>query len=179
MEALGGVGYLENEESQHINVARLFRDSNVLAIWEGTTNVLATDFIKTIKGRNGEQTLRALAAWAAQALSGPSSALGDEKSGLDRYLRNWESDIKKHSVDELMPRARELMERFGAIIMGILLIVDAERDGDEVSGEILRRYAETRGLVSVRSGMSFVEQSAWDYRIVFGEEGGNVSTPRL
>ena len=28
IEALGGVGYLENEESQIINIARLFRDTN-------------------------------------------------------------------------------------------------------------------------------------------------------
>ena len=28
MESLGGVGYLENEEMQQINVARLFRDAN-------------------------------------------------------------------------------------------------------------------------------------------------------
>lgn len=34
MEALGGVGYLEDE--QEYNIARLYRDCNVNAIWEGT-----------------------------------------------------------------------------------------------------------------------------------------------
>ena len=63
MEALGGVGYLENEESQHINVARLYRDVNVLSIWEGTTNVLGTDFVKTFNGRNSKPTLKALRSW--------------------------------------------------------------------------------------------------------------------
>ena len=28
MESLGGIGYLENEETQEVNIARLFRDAN-------------------------------------------------------------------------------------------------------------------------------------------------------
>jgi alkylation response protein AidB-like acyl-CoA dehydrogenase len=42
MEALGGVGYLEDE--QEYNIARLYRDCNVNAIWEGkyTTPQLST-----------------------------------------------------------------------------------------------------------------------------------------
>src|SRR5947207_16010165 len=35
MESLGGIGYLEDE--QEFNIARLFRDTNVMSIWEGTT----------------------------------------------------------------------------------------------------------------------------------------------
>lgn len=33
MEAIGGVGYLENEPE--LNIARLERDAQVLTIWEG------------------------------------------------------------------------------------------------------------------------------------------------
>lgn len=39
MESLGGVGYLENEDMQ-FNIARLYRDANVLSIWEGTTDMM-------------------------------------------------------------------------------------------------------------------------------------------
>lgn len=38
MESMGGVGYLENDDMQ-FNIARLYRDANVLPIWEGTTDV--------------------------------------------------------------------------------------------------------------------------------------------
>lgn len=41
MESLGGVGYLENDDMQY-NIARLYRDANVLPIWEGTTEVSQT-----------------------------------------------------------------------------------------------------------------------------------------
>lgn len=40
MESMGGVGYLENDDMQ-FNIARLYRDANVLPIWEGTTDVSA------------------------------------------------------------------------------------------------------------------------------------------
>ncbi|KAL1625947.1 hypothetical protein SLS56_007094 [Neofusicoccum ribis] len=56
MEALGGVGYLENEDPE-LNVARLFRDANVLSIWEGTTNVMADDLVRVVKGNEGEKAL--------------------------------------------------------------------------------------------------------------------------
>ena len=39
MECMGGVGYLENEDMQY-NIARLYRDANVLPIWEGTTDMV-------------------------------------------------------------------------------------------------------------------------------------------
>lgn len=38
MESMGGVGYLENDDMQ-FNIARLYRDANVMPIWEGTTDV--------------------------------------------------------------------------------------------------------------------------------------------
>ncbi|MCJ1245497.1 hypothetical protein MMC30_002701 [Trapelia coarctata] len=42
MEALGGVGYLENEGVE-LNVARLLRDACVLSIWEGGAEVEGGD----------------------------------------------------------------------------------------------------------------------------------------
>ncbi|GME65251.1 hypothetical protein ASPZODRAFT_14469 [Neofusicoccum parvum] len=66
MEALGGVGYLENEDPE-LNVARLFRDANVLSIWEGTTNVMADDLVRVVKGKEGE---KALGSYAGRAVTG-------------------------------------------------------------------------------------------------------------
>jgi len=63
LESLGGIGYLENEESPEFNIARLYRDVNVCSIWEGTTDVLGTDFVKVVKGRHGTDTLLAMDRW--------------------------------------------------------------------------------------------------------------------
>lgn len=48
MESLGGLGYLESED-QEMNIARLFRDANVLPIWEGTTEVIGSDIVRVLK----------------------------------------------------------------------------------------------------------------------------------
>src|SRR5205809_647327 len=45
LESFGGVGYLEDSK-----LPRLFRDAQVLPIWEGTTNVLSHDVLRVIQG---------------------------------------------------------------------------------------------------------------------------------
>jgi len=47
LEAFGGQGYMEDT-----GIARLLRDAQVLPIWEGTTNVLALDLLRTL-GKDG------------------------------------------------------------------------------------------------------------------------------
>ena len=67
MESLGGIGYLENEDPV-LNVARLYRDCNVLSIWEGTTNVMADDVIRVVKGRDGLEVLKSFDAWVKDTM---------------------------------------------------------------------------------------------------------------
>jgi hypothetical protein len=43
VEAFGGAGYMEDT-----GIARLLRDAQVLPIWEGTTNVLSLDALRTV-----------------------------------------------------------------------------------------------------------------------------------
>jgi len=54
LEAFGGAGYVEDT-----GLPLLLRDSQVLPIWEGTTNVLALDALRALAGEEGEG-LRAL-----------------------------------------------------------------------------------------------------------------------
>ncbi|KAG0646083.1 Acyl-dehydrogenase family member 11 [Hyphodiscus hymeniophilus] len=179
MEALGGVGYLENEESQHINVARLYRDVNVLSIWEGTTNVLGNDLIRTLKGRNGPRTLKSIRTWLKHALLGSSP--GDtthfeaEKTLIVDALDNFESEILGKDLEELLLRARRLMERLSEIVKCTLMIIDAERDQDAVSIEMLKRYACAHDFGGPYK-CDWKTEAIWDSRIVFGEAAGKSTT---
>jgi alkylation response protein AidB-like acyl-CoA dehydrogenase len=56
VESLGGIGYLENDDPE-LNIAKLFRDANVLAIWEGTTDIMVDDVVRTVKGSDGFNVL--------------------------------------------------------------------------------------------------------------------------
>ena len=50
LEALGALGYMENS-----NIPQIFRDSQVLTIWEGTTNILCLDFLKALKSNSKDE----------------------------------------------------------------------------------------------------------------------------
>jgi acyl-CoA dehydrogenase len=52
VEAFGGAGYMEDT-----GIAGLLRDAQVLTIWEGTTNVLALDLLRSIARPGAEQAL--------------------------------------------------------------------------------------------------------------------------
>ena len=43
------MGYLYNEEQEHLNISRSYHDTCVLPIWKGTTDVLCTDLIRALK----------------------------------------------------------------------------------------------------------------------------------
>ncbi len=48
LEAFGGAGYIEDT-----GLPRLLRDAQVFSIWEGTTNILALDFLKVCEKNEG------------------------------------------------------------------------------------------------------------------------------
>lgn len=52
IECFGGAGYIENT-----GIPRLLRDAQVFSIWEGTTNVLALDFLRVCEKENALQTI--------------------------------------------------------------------------------------------------------------------------
>lgn len=52
LEAIGGQGIMEDT-----NIPYLYRDAQILAIWEGTTAVLSMDVLRSIVKTNGETLL--------------------------------------------------------------------------------------------------------------------------
>ena len=78
MEARGGCGYIEEWSD-----ARLVRDAHLGSIWEGTSNIVAMDVIRSIR-RDG--SLDALAIHL-QGLSGQTDASPEFKSQIDAVLK--------------------------------------------------------------------------------------------
>jgi alkylation response protein AidB-like acyl-CoA dehydrogenase len=168
MESLGGVGYLENEDVE-FNIARLFRDANVLSIWEGTTDIMASDMLRVLKGRQGAEVLGVLEAWL-QRVAGP------ETTGLRERWWRWAMRVRGSKLEELQVVGREVMLELGRILAGVLLFVDAERDRDEVAAEIARRWAGRDPTAT-----DWKEKVKWDKRIVFGDgdDGQEAVTSKL
>lgn len=168
MESLGGVGYLENEDTI-MNVARLFRDSNVLSIWEGTTDLMADDVTRVVKGKDGPKVLSVFDLWVKDATSiGHSHPLCSEAAQLLAAWQAWLEEVQVKSKDELKWNGRPLMQDLDAIVCGVLLLLDAERDNDDVAIEIAKRWVRKNERAR---DSSWNKEAVWDRRIVFGDEG--------
>lgn len=163
MESLGGIGYMEDE--QRYNIARLYRDANVLSIWEGTTEVMATDVVRVVTGRNGNATQMAFDEWVKRHVRGwgpdwkmESKALLDELAILELW---W---ITKSALD-LAYHGRDILDKLAWIVGATMMVADATNDGDEVAAEMARRWISSR---TAGSGCNM--NPTTDRHIVFGSK---------
>ncbi len=169
MESLGGVGYMENTENQEMNLARLFRDVNVLAIWEGTTDVLSTDTIKVLRGKSGLTVTETLSEWIEHALAlGTAGALEEEKAAIRSAWARTRDTVGRVSVDEALSRGRHILWQLGDILSATLLVADAQRDGDATATEIARRFVTHHPVFRLhREPGAWRDETAWDKKILF------------
>lgn len=179
MESLGGVGYLENEDMQ-FNIARLYRDANVLSIWEGTTDMMAHDVLRVIFGKKSKQVMAAMDVWVLSLLSG-EEILKKQGVVVEGWWKRFRATMETTEKEEIEMRSREIMERLADVAMGVLLVVDARRDGDEVAAETAEMWIAERvgGEVNTTRDRRWQGEAARDRRIVFGSEDLRESKARL
>lgn len=169
MESLGGVGYLENAESEAVNVARLFRDACVLGIWEGTTDVLATDLVRALRhARGGADSLRALDALVRAATAGGG--------GGGVLVGEWETlrkQIEGTSYEDLVGHARDVLLRLAEVLIASLYVADAQVDGDARIRDMCARYLEMKRLNDGPAmARSTKDELASNQVIVYGHGAG-------
>jgi alkylation response protein AidB-like acyl-CoA dehydrogenase len=174
MESLGGVGYLEDE--QEFNIARLFRDANVLSIWEGTTDVMAHDVVRVMKGRDGEKVRKALNTWIHDLMATWGGEWVGRKEVIRCELGTLEEMWTEVNTDELKFRGRQLLESLAWIVAAVLLIEDAGRDGDEAAKEKARRWISKKD--SDKPVPVWEKAVVLNRNLVFGHDG-KVGSARL
>lgn len=165
MESLGGVGYLENDDTD-FNVARMFRDCCAVLIGEGTTDVIATDVIKILKGSIGPYVVQAYSHWIKSSLPKKESMIS-EAAIVSQQWSDIQDAISSKTMEQLTRNAREIMQRIAQLTSGILLLADAARDDDVVAMEVARRWIQPAPLVS---DLSVEQELALDQQIVFGDQ---------
>lgn len=169
MESIGGVGYLLNEESEYLNIARLYRGCGVLPIWEGTTDVLSTDFIRALKRpETGVQSIAALDNTIKQAF-----AFRGDAASCRSVVQRWDmvkTRITEESQADLVGKARDLLRSVAEVLMAALLHVDANNSGGAAEREILQRYLEDKFSAPERVSVTTREELERDFSIIYGEE---------
>ncbi|KAJ5296159.1 hypothetical protein PENANT_c021G05060 [Penicillium antarcticum] len=183
-EAMGGVGYMDEPEEPEFNVSRLWRDTASNSVWEGTTNVLASETVRHLtNGRN----LESFSAWINDSIG----YITDD--ALRTTLKNvWAALEKKLAVGQdnrslagVLGLGRQIMFTLAWLISGILLAMDAQRDNDNVACEVSHRWVlDGQGvpaefafpeLIYQRSAdqprvMSDQSRTNWDCLIVWGAD---------
>lgn len=171
MECTGGVGYLESEEMQ-FNIARLFRDVNVIPIWEGTTDMMADDVRRVVFGKTGKEAMEGMEEWVNHVCKGCGGELSEYAARLKSMWHEWRERIGTYSIEEVQLRARRLMEMLGDVVMGGLLLLDANRDGNQVAVDTVKAWFELRPAETANETQT--QESSWqevvarDMRVVFG-----------
>ncbi|KAL3490507.1 hypothetical protein BJX62DRAFT_140673 [Aspergillus germanicus] len=181
-EALGGVGYMDEADEPEFNVSRILRNTLVNSIWEGTTNVLASEFVRFLVKGQGEN-LVVFAGWIERVLA--SIAPGEMRGVLLQAWTAWKERVSGAvaggKVESVLADGRRAMFTLAWVLCGMLLVLDAQRDGDGVTREIAMRWVlqgeigvgDTvwRDIVFPRRATAVDEESVrWDCRIVWGEE---------
>lgn len=165
MEALGGVGYLNNTESEALNLSRIFRDLCVLATWEGTTNVLSADTLRALKHpRSGAACLSALD-WLVTLAA---------ENRAHKVMTEWKRSKKRLVETEeaaLLADARDIVFRLAEILMASLLVADAKTDENPRTKAVLARFLTTAGLADPETGAGAEQDTLEvDTLIVFGAD---------
>lgn len=170
MEALGGVGYLLNSESEHMNIARIFRDACVLAIWEGTTDVLSSDTLRALKHPTlGSQSLEALDWFVHTSLE----ELSDD-STAPAVAKEWQTlkaRIATNAHESLLAEARVLVFRIAEVIMAMLSLLDVNIFGGLEAEVMSQRFLSKKGFLGLGGSPSIADSKAAldvDIMVVYG-----------
>jgi alkylation response protein AidB-like acyl-CoA dehydrogenase len=142
IEAFGGAGYVEDT-----GLPVLFRDSQVLPIWEGTTNVLSLDLLRALADVGGVGALLALVSRCRAACSDPRAVEAAVLAETTvKSLAEWyEQRSKTGDHAALEAGGRRLALGFGRAVALALLSEHAQwaldSQGDDQSAEAASRLA--------------------------------------
>ncbi|HUE83344.1 MAG TPA: acyl-CoA dehydrogenase family protein, partial [Pyrinomonadaceae bacterium] len=123
LECFGGAGYVEDT-----GLPVLLRDSQVLPIWEGTTNVLALDTLRALG--SGDHALGVLMKEAGHWLdevvdSRLVAAIRTTRTALD-HAQGWLLKARKEGLPSLEVGARRFAMTLGRATESALLISQAQ-----------------------------------------------------
>lgn len=116
VESFGGAGYIED-----VGIAKLLRDAQVLSIWEGTTNVLALDFLRAVERENAGAALTEFFAKDKGFLRTPQGEAWVTEA--QQILKHGE----KGEREQLEMKARRLTFLVAELVAGCLLSAEAQK----------------------------------------------------
>jgi alkylation response protein AidB-like acyl-CoA dehydrogenase len=143
LESFGGAGYVEDT-----GLPVLLRDAQVLPIWEGTTNVLALDTLRALRGGESFKQFELAVAHCLENISHPhlADAVRIVKTTLD-HATGWLAEAERLGQPVLEAGARRFSLTLGRTMELALLIKHAqwsnEHENDVNAMTSARRFAQS------------------------------------
>lgn len=142
IECFGGAGYVEDT-----GIPMLLRDTQVLPIWEGTTNVLSLDAILRSDPTSGIAALAARVRGAVDSVNAPElRPLAEQALAAIERVRAWLGKMRAPEI--LQASARRVTYTLGRAYELALLIEHAQwqldTDGDRGGIAAAKRFARAR-----------------------------------
>ena len=137
LELFGGAGYVEDT-----GLPVLLRDSQVLPIWEGTTNVLSLDALRAI-GADGDSILESLVKEMLGDVRNPSlsEAIHLSRAAINHAL-SWLKEARTRDESSLEAGARRFALTIGRVMELALIVRHAQWSNDHEN--------DTRTLAAAR-----------------------------
>jgi alkylation response protein AidB-like acyl-CoA dehydrogenase len=148
LEAFGGAGYVEDT-----GIPTLYRDAQVLSIWEGTTNVLSLDTLRALAREGGLQELLAAAKKWTDVKDPALAEAGQRARHAMGAAAKWVEVASKQGTDEAEAGARRFALTLGRAAELALLVKHADvalAAGDRRPRAAALRFAQTP-----------IDQTAW------------------
>lgn len=135
-ESFGGAGYIEDT-----GIPQLLRNSQVLAIWEGTTNVLSLDALRAIKKENAgeaffQDVMKRLNRITSHDLSELTKKVSASAATLVKELKSMTDE------EDISTSARRLAMGLSKIYCATLLLEHADWEKSRRSVIVARRFIE-------------------------------------
>lgn len=130
LELFGGAGYVEDT-----GLPMLLRDSQVLPIWEGTTNVLSLDTLRALYNSNALKALLRKVKACTAVSDNTLYAIGSVATSAISAVVNWLEETFEKSRPEVEAGARRFSLTLGRSLALALLVehaqwsLDNEQDG--------------------------------------------------
>lgn len=122
LESFGGAGYIEDT-----GLPRLLKDSQVLAIWEGTTNILSLDTLRAMQRENAFLPLmKDMEEILSKIQSQDLKSLVDQIKKQISEITNFAMKAAKSSEDYVQSMAREMSFVLARTYMATLLVEHAD-----------------------------------------------------
>ncbi|WP_327052021.1 acyl-CoA dehydrogenase family protein [Halomicrococcus gelatinilyticus] len=156
MEIQGGNGYVDDFVTN-----RLLRDAQVLPIWEGTSNVLSLDFLRTLERESTHEALVPLVQRTLDAADHPALAsLAETVTGEFERLQEAVLSLATESAAYAQHEAKRLADYVFDVVTASLLLASAQRELDAnddarkavVAEWFVRETLETRDARGITDG---------------------------